>query len=53
MKFYLDDKDYEQPLIIQYRHDLCINIDFDSRTGRIKVSETSRSDSDGDGKKYI
>ncbi|CAO3633150.1 unnamed protein product [Cunninghamella blakesleeana] len=43
-----DDKDYQQSLIIQYRHDLCINIDFDSRTGRIKVSETSRSDSDGD-----
>ncbi|KAI9308076.1 mediator complex subunit MED14-domain-containing protein [Cunninghamella echinulata] len=43
-----DDEDKEQPLIIQYRHDLCINIDFDSRTGRIKICETSRSDSDGD-----
>ncbi|KAI8083090.1 mediator complex subunit MED14-domain-containing protein [Halteromyces radiatus] len=37
-----------QPLVIRYRHDRYIHIDFDSRVGRVKVYEAGKNSGDGD-----
>lgn len=40
-----------QPLVVRYRHDRYIHIDFDSRVGRVKVCETEKNGGDGNGKR--
>ncbi|ORZ18119.1 mediator complex subunit MED14-domain-containing protein [Absidia repens] len=39
-----------QPLVVRYRHDRYIYIDFDSRVGRVKVRETGKHGGDGNAK---
>ncbi|KAI8329293.1 mediator complex subunit MED14-domain-containing protein [Chlamydoabsidia padenii] len=36
-----------RPLVVRYRHDRYIYIDFDSRVGRVKVCETEKNGGDG------
>ncbi|EIE85708.1 hypothetical protein RO3G_10418 [Rhizopus delemar RA 99-880] len=37
----------ESPVIVQYRHDKYINIEVDSRTGKVRAHETKRSTNEG------
>ncbi|KAI8064780.1 mediator complex subunit MED14-domain-containing protein [Gongronella butleri] len=37
-----------RPLMVQFRPDRFVHLDVDSRTGRVKVSETGKHGSDGD-----
>ncbi|ORX58215.1 MED14-domain-containing protein [Hesseltinella vesiculosa] len=39
---------HSQPLTVQFRPDRYVHIDVDSRTGRVKTSETGRHRGDGD-----
>lgn len=43
----------ESPVIVQYRHDKYINIEVDSRTGKVRAHETKRSTNEGNGKYAI
>lgn len=45
--------DDESPVIVQYRHDKYINIEVDSRTGKVRAHETKRSTNEGNGKYAI
>lgn len=42
-----------KPLVVRYRHDRYIYIDFDSRVGRVKVCETGKNGGDGNGKVFF
>ncbi|KAG0985182.1 hypothetical protein G6F29_004223 [Rhizopus arrhizus] len=42
-----NSNDDESPVIVQYRHDKYINIEVDSRTGKVRAHETKRSTNEG------